>query len=427
VGAPVIGVVLGAALLLLACTSAGQTGTGATSGRPGSGASEPASSPAAPGSVASSSANAAPVLITATPTSRAHVNPTTPISVTAAGGTLTEVKLLNPEGKPVSGAYSADKTSWHSTEVLGYSKTYKLTARAANSTGEGTGSVKRSFTTLTPDNMTMPYLNTIYGSSLENGATYGVGMIPVVNFDEPITDQKAAEKALKVTTSPHVDGSWYWVDDHSVHWRPQHYYQPGTKVTVEASVYGVEVGGGLYGQADQKVSYKIGAKHVAIADAATHQVKVYFKNKLKRTMPTSMGRGGTVSGKNGQTIYLWTMPGTYTVIGHENPATMSSDSYGLPKNSPLGYAPEKVPYATKISTDGIYLHELDATVWAQGSENLSHGCLNLNYDNAKWYYDTSRVGDLVKVIHSGGPALEVWQGGDWSVPWSVWKQHSALS
>jgi hypothetical protein len=34
-------------------------------------------------------------------------------------------------------------------------------------------------------------------------------------------------------------------------------------------------------------------------------------------MPTSMGRGGTVPGDHGQPIYLWTMPGTYTVIGHD--------------------------------------------------------------------------------------------------------------
>jgi lipoprotein-anchoring transpeptidase ErfK/SrfK len=191
-------------------------------------------------------------------------------------------------------------------------------------------------------------------------------------------------------------------------------------------VYGVNVGNGLYGQADQKVSYKIGAKHVAIANAKTHHVKVYFNNKLKRNMPTSMGQGGTVQGKNGQTIYLWTMPGTYTVIGHENPATMSSDSYGLPANSPLGYAPEKVPYATKISTDGIYLHELDTTVGYQGNTNVSHGCLNLNYTNASWYYRTSRVGDVVRVIHSGGPGINIWQGGDWSVPWKTWQKNSAL-
>jgi lipoprotein-anchoring transpeptidase ErfK/SrfK len=414
-----------AALALSGCTSAGTTGSNATPGGTGTPTS-PAVATQAPSSTGSSSAAAAAVRITATPAARDNVNPTTPITVTAANGTLSEVKLVNAAGKLVTGAYSADRTGWRTTEVLGYSKTYNLSARASGTTGETTATAKHTFTTLTPDNMTMPYLNTIYGSSLENGATYGVGMIPVVNFDEPITNKKAAEKALTVTTSPHVDGGWYWVDDHSVHWRPQHYYQPGTKVTVTAKVYGVDVGSGLYGQADRTVSYRIGAKREAIANAKTHQVKVYFNDKLMRTMPTSMGRGGTVQGKNG-TIYLWTMPGTYTVIGHENPATMSSDSYGLPKNSPLGYAPEKVYWSTKISTDGIYLHELDATVWAQGHENVSHGCLNLNYANSKWYYNTSRVGDIVKVVHSGGPVVQVWQGGDWTLSWSQWKAGSALS
>jgi lipoprotein-anchoring transpeptidase ErfK/SrfK len=99
---------------------------------------------------------------------------------------------------------------------------------------------------------------------------------------------------------------------------------------------------------------------------------------------------------------------------------MSSDSYGLPANSPYGYAPEKVPYATKISIDGIYLHELDTTVNQQGNTNVSHGCLNLNYTNAKWYYENSVVGDVVKVINSGGPTIQVFQGGDWSLPWTQW-------
>jgi lipoprotein-anchoring transpeptidase ErfK/SrfK len=283
-----------------------------------------------------------------------------------------------------------------------------------------------SFTTLTPNNMTMPYFDTVYGSAMDDKGTYGIGMIPVVHFDEAITDKAAAERALQVTTSPHVDGSWYWADDQDVHWRPKSFYAPGTQVTITAKVYGKDLGDRLYGQSDKSISFKIGPKRVTIADAASHKVKVYFGDKLVRTMPTSMGRGGTVPGKNGQTIYLWTMPGTYTVINHENPAIMSSDSYGLPANSPLGYAPEEVPWATKISTDGIYLHELDTTIWAQGHENVSHGCLNLNHDNAKWFYQHSTVGDVVKVVHSGGPEIQQWQGGDWSVPWSQWVAGSAL-
>jgi lipoprotein-anchoring transpeptidase ErfK/SrfK len=417
-------VAAGSGLLLSACTS----GSGSTDSSAPAQPSKVATSAGAPASSAAPSTSAAadPVSFASSPAAEADVNPTTPITLAVTNGTLRNVSLVNAEGKHVTGKLSADNKSWSTTEVLGYSKSYKMVATAVNSTGEASRVYRRSFSTLTPSNMTMPYFDTIYGSYIQNGGTYGVGFVPVVNFDESIYRKKAAERALTVTTSPHVDGSWYWTDDHTVHWRPRHFYKPGTKVTIDAKVYGVEVGPGLYGQADQSVSYKIGAKHVAIANAATHRVHVYFNDKLVRNMPTSMGRGGTTPGKNGLTIYLWTMPGTYTVIGHENPATMSSDSFGLPASSPLGYAPEKVPWATKISTDGIYLHELDATVWAQGHENLSHGCLNLNYRNAKWYYNTSLVGDIVKVVHSGGPKLQLWEGGDWTLSWAQWQKGSAF-
>lgn len=423
----VFGVCALAALLALTACTTGSSGGSDRSSNSAAGSSTPSSTQSADPSLSTSTSPAQDgaklAAISATPIGAA-TNPATPVTVKVANGTLTSVVVTNPQGKQVTGALSADHTTWTSNEDLGYSKTYKVAAEAKNASG--VKAVKTStFTTLTPNNMTMPYLNTIYGTPMQNGATYGVGMIPVVHFDEQITNRKAAEQALKVTTSPQVAGSWYWLDNSNVHWRPKNPYAPGTKVTIKAEVYGVDVGGGMYGQADQSVSFKIGAKHVAIADAKTHTVKVYFDDKLMRTMPTSMGQGGWVQGKNTK-ISLWTMPGTYTVIGHENPATMSSDSYGLPANSPYGYQPEKVPYATKISTDGIYLHELDTTVWAQGHQNVSHGCLNLNQANAKWYYETSQVGDLVQVVNSGGPAIQVWQGGDWSLPWSQWVAGSAL-
>lgn len=429
--------VLGVALLaaatsaLVACTS-GSGGSPASSG----GAHQTSSaSPVAQGSGTSGSASTstsappAPVKLTSLPVQHRNLSPLKPISVTATNGTLKAVKVVNEDGKVVKGAYSADHGSWHTAEVLGYARRYTLTATATDSTGESTAHLRRVLRTVVPDNQTLPYFQTIYGSALENGGTYGIGMIPVVQFDEQIPNKAAAERALVVTTTPHVDGSWTWLSDNTLHWRPQHFYQPGTKVTIDAKVYGKNLGtksSSLYGQEDRSISFTIGASHIAVANAKTHHVKVYFNGKLMRSMPTSMGQGGTVTGKNGQTIYLWTPPGTYTVIGHENPATMSSSSYGLPTNSPLGYAPEKVPWATKISVDGIYLHELDATVWAQGHENLSHGCLNLNQRNARWYYKHSLVGDVVKVVHSGGPKVQLWQGGDWSESWHDWVADSAL-
>ena len=104
---------------------------------------------------------------------------------------------------------------------------------------------------------------------------------------------------------------------------------------------------------------------------------------------------------------------------------MDSSTFGLPKNSRLGYR-ETINYATRISIDGIYMHQLDATVWAQGNPNTSHGCLNLNADNAKWFYDFSVPGDVVEVRNTGGPPLALQQNGDWTVPWDQWRKGSAL-
>ena len=408
------------ALLLAACTSSSShSGTRSPASKKGP-LTSAAGSPAA-STGAGTSAAAGPAVVTTS----AHgvISPATPVTVAIQNGKLTAVTMVNPSGRKVRGAMAPGGTSWHNTEDLGYDKTYRVSAQGVDASG---AKITKTTTvrTVSPGNQTMPSILDVYGSSIGTGQTYGIGMIVKVHFDEQV-DEAKAERALQVTTTPSVTGGWYWDDDQNAFWRPQSYYAPGTKVTVKAKVYGVRLGKGLYGQADQEASFTIGPRHIAIANAKTHYVKVYFSGKLVRTMPTSMGQGGTVQGKWGP-IYLWTMPGTYTVLGHENPATMSSDSYGLPANSPLGYAPEKVPYATKISTDGIYLHELDATVWAQGHQNLSHGCLNLNYTNAKWYYRTSRVGDIVKVIHSGGPHITFDQGGQWDVPWSTWLQHSAL-
>lgn len=44
------------------------------------------------------------------------------------------------------------------------------------------------------------------------------------------------------------------------------------------------------------------------------------------------------------------------------------------------------------------LHELDATVWAQGNTNVTHGCLNLNRENAQWFYEFSQPATSSKSV-----------------------------
>jgi lipoprotein-anchoring transpeptidase ErfK/SrfK len=410
-----------AAVLLDACNKSGKSAS-------------PASSAGSPGQLPTSSAVASttapppvsPAVLALDPTNgAAAVSPAHPVTVTAGGGTIDGVTLLSSSGASVPGVLSADKTTWTASQPLGYQRSYTLTAKAVNSAGVPATSTA-AFNTLKPDNMTQPALNTRGGGTLTNGATYGVGMVVRVHFDEQIKDKAAAERALIVTTTPAVEGSWFWLDSQNVLWRPQNYYTPGTVVSVTAKVYGVEVGPGLYGQSDVSASFTIGQKQVSIADDTTHQVSVYFNDVLQRTMPTSMGKGGYATGSSGQQISFFTPSGIYTVLDKSNPVLMSSASYGLPINGPGGYS-ELINWATRISTDGIYLHQLNSTVWAQGSRDLSHGCLNLNYDNATWFYNTSQVGDPVEVQHTGGAPLALWQNGDWSLPWAQWTAGSALN
>jgi len=366
-----------------------------------------------------------PAAMTVTPTPGARdVDPLGTVAVTATTGTLTDVSMLNEQGNRIVGVMTPDNTVWKPGVPLGYGRTYTLTATGAGTDGTPVTQVS-TFSTLTPGNQTKVYLNTTAGTALQDGGTYGIGTVIAAHFDEPINDRAAAERRLSVTTSPAVAGSWHWLDGQNAHWRPQRYFAPGTSVTAEANIYAIPLGEGLYGQEDSRVRFTIGAAHVSIADDRTKQVSVYDNGALVRTMPTSMGMGGSET-IGGQTISFWTQPGTYTVMDKANPVIMDSSTFGLPINSRLGYR-ETISYATRISTDGVYLHQLDATVWAQGNTNVSHGCLNLNADNAQWFFDFSQPGDIVEVRNTGGEPLQVWQNGDWSMPWEQWLTGSALA
>lgn len=351
------------------------------------------------------------------------VNPRDPVTVSTDGGSLESVTLTNDEGRVIQGILTPDRLSWKPGEPLGYSKTYTIHATAVGDQG-ARSEQSSTFSTVAPGNQTKPTFVTTNGDLLADGGVFGVGMVIVAHFDEPIPDKAAAERALSVETSPPVLGSWLWADDQNVHWRPQNYWPPRTRVTARATVYGLDLGGGLFGQEDAATSFAIGDAHISVADDNTKQVTVTDNGQVVRTMPTSMGQGGTqvIAGK---TISFWTQPGVYTVLGKANPVIMDSATYGLPVNSRLGYK-EKINWATRISNDGIYLHELADTIWAQGNTDVTHGCLNLSPENARWFYDFSVPGDVVEVRNTGGPPLQLAQNGDWTVPWAQWQAGSAL-
>jgi lipoprotein-anchoring transpeptidase ErfK/SrfK len=282
-----------------------------------------------------------------------------------------------------------------------------------------------TFDTLSPYNYVHPYLEVQGGFGINEKLKYGVGTVVRAHFDEPIADKALAERNMTVTADPPVSGSWFWVDDYVAHWRPERFYAAGTRVSVALNMFGLKLGEGLYGQEDATANFTIGDSHIAIANDITKQISVFDNGKLVRTMPTSMGRGGTSTVAN-KTFSWWTPPGVYSLLDKSETVVMDSSTYGVPTGSAVSYR-RNVAWATRISTDGIYLHQLDDTLWAQGNTNLSSGCLNLNGENAKWFHDFSQPGDIIEVRFTGGPPLSLNQGGDWSIPWMDWLKGSALT
>ncbi|WP_051898603.1 L,D-transpeptidase [Sciscionella sediminilitoris] len=345
--------------------------------------------------------------IAITPAASAQLSPNAPINVKVANGKLTNVAVTNEKGKAVKGEFSPDKTSWHTTEDLGYGATYNVDAKA---NGDGKNTDKKSTVhTIDPKTTAYPALIPPPGSN----NSIGVGLPLVVQFDHKITDKAAAEKALQVTSTPNQEGAWHWIDDKQVDYRPKEFWKPGTKIHLHVGIYGVNLGDGVYGKADRDLDLTVHDSWIAKADANTEKMTIEHNGKAVKTMPVSMGKDDTP-----------THSGTHVVSSKSRSYQMNSCTYGV-CSGPHAYNTTEY-YAERISNDGEFVHENPASVGSQGSSNVSHGCINLNEANASWFFENFGVGDVVEVANGGGklPVYDLY--GDWSLSWDQWLKGSAL-
>lgn len=330
-----------------------------------------------------------------------------PVTVSAEDGVLGAVTMVNADdGTPVAGQLSPDGLTWRTAEPLGYNESYTLNAQSLGL--GGATSQQMTFETHSPENLTMAYV-------LPNeGEVVGIGQPVAVQFDENIPNRLAAQKAIKVTTNPPVEGAFYWLNNREVRWRPAQYWKPGTTVNVQVNTYGVDLGDGLFGQENVSTQFTIGDEVIATADDNTKIVTVRRNGEVVKTMPTSMGKNSTPTNN-----------GVYLVGNRFTHIVMDSSTYGVPVNSPNGYRTD-VDWATQISYSGIFVHSAPWSVGSQGYSNTSHGCLNVSPSNAVWFYDNTKRGDIVEVINTVGSTLPGTDGlGDWNIPWEQWKAGNA--
>ena len=352
---------------------------------------------------------AGPLTVTTSPANGVtDVSPAAPVTVTVASGKLTQVTLTDADGKPITGAVSADGHSWTATEPLGYGKSYTYTGTATGADGK-TVPVTGSFSTVKPEKLVGGTLN------IGDGDTVGIAAPIILQFDDHVTDQAAVERALQVQTSVPTVGSWAWLPDDNggsrVHWRSQEYMQPGTQVTVAAKLYGVNYGDGRWGKQDLSLHFTVGRAQIVKADVASHRLVVVRDGQVVMDFPASYGLG--------------TDPKRVTRNGIH--VVMSKSPLFLMSNPTYGYVNFPSHWSVRISNNGEFIHANPETTGVQGSANVTHGCINLSTANAKAYFDSAIFGDPVEVTGSSVP-LSPADGDiyDWTVPWDNWVSMSAL-
>ncbi|NJP50996.1 L,D-transpeptidase [Streptomyces sp. SBST2-5] len=344
------------------------------------------------------------------------VDPDKPLEVVAEDddGRITDVTARDAAGRYVAGELAADGSRWHSTSPLAANAQYTVRVSTENEDG-APGRKVITFTTGKPS--TTKRLGVTFGPE---AGTYGVGQPITAELSVPVKDraQRAVvERGLKVTSTPAVTGSWYWVDDKKLHFRPKEYWPARATVQVRSNLEGIKINDRLRGGKAKPLTITTGDQVIAVTDAAAHRLTLYKNGEEVKSIPVTTGKPG-----------FETRNGVKVVLGKERFVRMRSTTVGIAEGSSESYD-LNVQFATRVTWSGEYVHAAPWSVGSQGYANVSHGCVGMNTANAEWFFDNVREGDLVKVVNSDGDTMEPFGNGfgDWNVPWEKWQQGSALT
>ncbi|MGY5045463.1 Ig-like domain-containing protein [Streptomyces sp. 900105755] len=336
--------------------------------------------------------------------------------VQVSDGKLTDVRMtVAGSGQAVDGTLSADGGSWKPKEQLERGTKYEISATAKDSKGL-TAAANSIFTTVNSANS---YIGTY---TPDDGTTVGVGMPVSFTFDKVVTDKKAVQSHITVTSSSGQQVAGHWFGAQRLDFRPQDYWKAGSKVTMKIDLDGVEGANGVYGVQKKTVSFTVGRSQVSTVDANTQTMTVLRDGKLLRSVPVSTGSPEHTT-YNGQ-----------MVISEKFTQTrMNSQTVGLGGE----YDIPDVPHAMRLTTSGTFIH---GNYWYSksnppfGHEGTSHGCVGMadvqgaqGDTTAKWFYDNSLIGDVVIVKNSPDKTVQPDNGlNGWNLSWSEWTAGSAV-
>lgn len=347
-----------------------------------------------------------------------------PFEVRVPSGRLESVKVVasqDAQESRVPGRISADGLTWRptgsGTRRLALAARYAVDAVALDAAGRRSAR-HATFTTHVPEKRFIAYVMP------ENRATVGTGMIVSLEFNRQIENRAAVERAIKVTARPAVDIRPHWFGPSRVDFRPEHYWKPGTRVTVGLRLRDVEGSPGMYGLQHRTLSFTVGRHQVSLVDAAAHTMKVRRGGHLLATVPITAGAPATTT-YNGKMVVTEMLEVT----------RMDGATVGFKKaDGKSEYDIPDVPHAMRLTRSGTFLHGNYWAPGAFGNTNVSHGCVGLrdvkggsSNTPAGWFFDRSLIGDVVEVVNSHDKKVAPDNGlGGWNMGWEEWKAGGAV-
>jgi lipoprotein-anchoring transpeptidase ErfK/SrfK len=334
------------------------------------------------------------------------------ITVTPRRATVTEVEVTTTasgqNAAKVTGSVNADGV-WTADTRLDPGASYTVTARGkADDGAEVTARSRFSTVSLSRSQEVFPTLTPILGGP------FGVAQPIVVQFDLPVTDKTAFEQNLHVTSTPAQEGSWGWISDTEVHYRPKDYWQSGTTVHLDARLNGVNAGNSTYGQLNRTLDLTIGKRQTGTVDLDTKQLTFTREGEEPQVFPISAGKEG-----------FTTRSGVKVIMEKLDSTRMDSETTGIDNGSAEGYDMQ-VAWALRLTSSGEFFH---AAPWNEGNfgtANVSHGCTGLSTADAYTLFEQAQIGDPFEFTGSER-SMEFGNGwSGWNETWEQWQERSAV-
>lgn len=391
----------------------------------------------------------APTITAVTPTTTGTLVVTYSLPASNGGSSITSYQASVDGGE--NWPTCSDSAGTCSLVDLINGNTYSVQIRAVNGAGPGPASAAVTGTPVVPPGpdpdkpATLPsprvWATAVFnpagndlGLSVRATAPLGVGTLPKLTFNRAIPGKSVVERHLTVKTTDQlgrpyvVPGSWGWLDDRTVMFRPKSWWPGNARIdiisTMDRAVLGKTGSTYVIGSPTLGTTYTFttARRMVIKVDGKTSQMKVYVNDKKVKTFPVSLGKKEWET-RNGVKVISTRKEPKHTYTSVSLDLTAADDT-----TNPEFYELKDIPWNTRLTPTGEFMHAAPWALSRLGRWNGSHGCTNMRVEDAKWIYDKTIPGDVSIYTNTGGETVEPGNGpgGLWNIPWDKWLKKSAL-